>query len=158
MYGSTRDEGSIGRKRETGMEKRTLVKAVDVGQQRTAGGANAAVQMPVGPNGAVLLQHYASTEDKAEDRTLVPRQDAISMLYYMMRCAALCNRVLTSTVSGDPVSNRDRSDEEVDDPQGDRDHVMEWRQKDNRLRPCVPCCVASVQHRTVSRKISVWLT
>ncbi|KAI1023121.1 hypothetical protein LB503_000972, partial [Fusarium chuoi] len=40
-------------------------------------------------------------------------------------------------------SNRDRSDEEADDPQGDRDHVMEWRQKDSRLRPCVPCCVAN---------------
>ncbi|KAI1058457.1 hypothetical protein LB506_000394 [Fusarium annulatum] len=188
MYGSTRDDGrSIGRKRETGMDKRTLVKAADVDQQRTAGGANAAVQMPVGPNGAVLLQHYALQLRTKQRTGFVPRQDAILMLYYMMRslrctlqsCLVLYGfwRSTGESLDGggedrskpptggvlaqspcqvDPGSVRDkeelkqRSDEEVDDPQGDRDHVMEWSQKDSRLRPCVPCCVANdVQYSTL---------
>ncbi|KAI7767663.1 hypothetical protein LZL87_001537 [Fusarium oxysporum] len=61
--------------------------AVDVGQQRTAGGANAAVQMPVGPNGAVLLQHYAPAEDKGENGARpTTGRDIDVILYDALRC------------------------------------------------------------------------
>ncbi|EMT62053.1 hypothetical protein FOC4_g10015131 [Fusarium odoratissimum] len=43
--------------------------------------------MPVGPNGAVLLQHYVPTEDKAEDRTRsTTGRDIDVILYDALRC------------------------------------------------------------------------
>ncbi|KAF4951230.1 hypothetical protein FGADI_7635 [Fusarium gaditjirri] len=85
MHGSTRDEGSIGRKRETWNGET----AVDVGQQRTAGGANDAVQMPVGPNGAVLLQHYAPAEDNGENRARSTTGRDIDAILYDALCCSL---------------------------------------------------------------------